>query len=148
LSARSFKKGDGTLELLDASGSIVATLVTQAQSLAGTSWNVVNINNGRQAVVGIVSDSTLTMSFDNCRPGERHNRLQPVHRRVSRRRATPCKFRTSPQRAAPVQITALAEQEQAFLRALESVATMSFEGDRLDLRQPDGALAIILVREQ
>jgi heat shock protein HslJ len=43
---------------------------------------------------------------------------------------------------------ALAEQEQAFLRALESVATMAFEGDRLDLRTSDGALAIILIRER
>jgi heat shock protein HslJ len=42
---------------------------------------------------------------------------------------------------------AMAEQEQAFLRALESVATLSFEGNRLDLRDADGALAIILVRQ-
>jgi heat shock protein HslJ len=43
---------------------------------------------------------------------------------------------------------AVDEQEQAFLRALESVATLSFEGDRLDMRDADGALAIILKRKR
>jgi heat shock protein HslJ len=39
------------------------------------------------------------------------------------------------------------EQEQAFLTALESVATMRFEADRLELRTQAGALAVTLSRE-
>ena len=40
------------------------------------------------------------------------------------------------------------EQEEAFLRALESVATLGFEGDHLVLRQEDGAMAVILERKR
>jgi len=39
------------------------------------------------------------------------------------------------------------EQEQQFLKALETVATVSQEGNRLELRRADGALAVTLARE-
>ena len=41
--------------VLLAGEEIVATFVTDSQSLAGTSWDVVNYNNGRQAVVGLLA---------------------------------------------------------------------------------------------
>jgi len=37
-------------------------------------------------------------------------------------------------------------QEQAFLKALESAATARMEGNGLELRTADGALALSLVR--
>jgi hypothetical protein len=40
------------------------------------------------------------------------------------------------------------QQEQAFLKALESVDTLRFEGHRLDLRRADGALAIALMQDE
>jgi heat shock protein HslJ len=39
------------------------------------------------------------------------------------------------------------EQEQQFLKALETVATAGFEGDRLELRTATGALAMTLTKE-
>jgi heat shock protein HslJ len=38
------------------------------------------------------------------------------------------------------------EQEQAFLNAMASVATMRIEGDRLEFRTADDALALMLRR--
>jgi heat shock protein HslJ len=38
------------------------------------------------------------------------------------------------------------EQEQQFLKALETVATARFEGDRLELRTATGALAATLTK--
>lgn len=144
--ARSFRSGAGTLELLDANGALLATFAAQASTLAGTSWNVMNINNGRQAVVSIVSGSTVTMAFDTtgrvsgttgCNPYSGAYRVEGGTLRFSAvaagRRA-----------CADPEVDA---QEQAFLRAMESVATMDFEGDRLDLREEDGALAMVLVRK-
>ena len=146
INARGFRRGEGTLELLDEEGALLATLAAQARSLAGTSWSVVNINNGRQAVVGMVSDSTVTMAFDD---GGRVSGDTGCNRYTAAYRAEGDTLRISSvaatRRACPDQ--ALAEQEQAFLRALESVATLRFEGDRLDLRDEDGALAVILVRK-
>ena len=39
------------------------------------------------------------------------------------------------------------EQEQQFLQALQGVATARIDGDRLELRTGQGALAATLVRE-
>ncbi len=41
----------------------------------------------------------------------------------------------------------LIEQEQAFLKAPSTVAGTRHEGDRLELRKAEGALAVTLVRE-
>ena len=40
------------------------------------------------------------------------------------------------------------EQEQQFLKALESVATVRFEADRVELRTATGALALTLMKER
>ena len=40
------------------------------------------------------------------------------------------------------------EQERFFLKALETVATMRMEGDGLELRTKDGALAVGLLRSR
>ena len=39
------------------------------------------------------------------------------------------------------------EQEQQFLKALESVATIRQEGERAELRTADGALAMSLLKD-
>jgi heat shock protein HslJ len=39
-------------------------------------------------------------------------------------------------------------QEQAYLRALDTVATMRIEADRLELRTPDGAPVVAFTRER
>lgn len=146
ITARRFRLGDGTLELLDETGGVLVTLATQVQSLADTSWRVVNINNGRQAVVGMVSDSTVTMEFDDegrVSGDTGCNRYTASYRTAGD--ALEFSSVATTRRACPD--PSLADQEQAFLRALASVATLSFEGDRLDLRQTNGELGIILARK-
>ena len=54
---------------------------------------------------------------------------------------------TSPATTRKMCEASLMEQERAFLNALESVATMRFEADRLELRTAAGALAVTLLRE-
>lgn len=126
---------------------MAATFVSQVSSLGGTSWTVVNINNGRQAVVGVVADTALTMEFDaeggvsgttGCNRYSGAYQAEGETLRISSVATT--------RRACPDDATA--EQERAFVRAMETVATMSFEGDRLDLRDGEGALALILVRSR
>lgn len=145
ISARTFRRGDGTLELFDASGAVAVRFQAQAQSLAGTSWSVININNGRQAVVGIEAESTLTMVFD---AEGRVSGSTGCNRYTAAYRAEGDALRFSSVAATRMACpnAELAEQEQDFLRALETVATLSFEGDRMDLRTADDALAVILVR--
>lgn len=147
ISARSFRRSDGTLELLNANGAVAATMVTQADSLAGTSWNVVNINNGREAVVGMISDSTVTLVFDS-EGGVNGTTGCNRYNAAYRAEGDTLHFSSVAATRMACPDEALSEQERAFLRALESVTTLSFEGDRLDLRGADGALAVILVRKR
>jgi heat shock protein HslJ len=144
-SARSFGSSEGTLKLLDADGAVVATLTAQSSSLAGTSWYVTMINNGRQALVGIVSGSTVTIAFDT---QGRVSGSAGCNRYTAAYTADGDSLRFSNMATTRMACgdPALDEQEQQFRRALEAVATLHFESDRLDLRRADGELAMILLR--
>ena len=108
---------------------------------------MVNINNGRQAVVGIVTGSTVTMAFDTA---GRVSGTTGCNRYTAAYLAEGNALRISSVAATRMACAdpAVDEQEQAFLRALESVATLGFEGDRLVLRDKDGAMAIVLDRKR
>ena len=62
--AGSYTATDTQLTIYDTSGAQVLVFEPQAAiSLVGTPWNVVNYNNGKQATVGLVADSTITLAF-------------------------------------------------------------------------------------
>jgi heat shock protein HslJ len=62
---RSYRIEFDTLTLVGADGKSLAQLKEQANQLAGTSWQVTGVNNGRQAVVGVLTGTSLTMVFGN-----------------------------------------------------------------------------------
>lgn len=145
--AGTYRVVDGQLQLASTDGTVLATLSAQPRSLAGTSWRVTGYNNGKQAVVGVLAGTGLTMAFSTdgkvsgsagCNnftapySGEGQTlALGPV--------ATTRKICATPDR--------VMEQEQQFLQALATAASARFEGRRLELRTATGALAVALVRE-
>jgi heat shock protein HslJ len=143
--ARTYRVVDGRLELLGAEGVVLAALAAQSRELAGTSWRATMINNGRAAVVGLVEGTTVTLEFgtDGRAGGSAGcNRWNAGFRSDGRALSfTP----PAATRMACPQDGVMA-QERNFLQALETVATASVEGDRLELRRADGALAITLER--
>lgn len=143
--SRSYRVRDGRLELLGGDGAVLATLVAQPQALAGSAWRATGINNGRGGVVSPVSGSMVTMRFEadgrvggsaGCNRFNAHYVATGPNLRI-----------TAPATTRKMCEASLMEQEQAFLKALESVATMRFEADRLELRTEAGALAVTLSRE-
>ena len=139
--ANAYRVEAGQLQL-SADGAVLATFAPQPPSLAGTSWRVTGYNNGKQAVTSVLAGSNLTMEFAaggklagsaGCNPysvpykaeGDKLS-LGPA--------VTTRKMCAEPER--------VMEQEQLFLRALETVASVRVEGDRLELRTADGALAV------
>ena len=60
---RAYRIEAGSLLLLNASGATLATLAAQANTLAGTAWQVSGYNNGKQAVVSVITGTQLTMEF-------------------------------------------------------------------------------------
>jgi heat shock protein HslJ len=144
--ARGYRVTAGKLELLAADGPVLATFKAQSQSLAGTSWNVTAYNNGRQAVVSVLAGTSLTLSFadDGKVAGSAGcNRFTATYtsdgQKLSIRPATTT-------RKMCAQPDGVMEQEKQFLKALETVATARFEGDRLDLRTTEDALAMTLTK--
>jgi heat shock protein HslJ len=114
-------------------------------SLTGVTWRVTGVNNGRQAVASVVSGTQLTVIFG-------------TDGRVSG--DTGCNMYSGPYTLAGSNITIgplistrraclsdeASAQEQAFLAALEASSTYELMGDRLTLRNTDGATQVTMVR--
>ncbi len=143
---RSYRVADRRLELLGADGAVVATFAAQSQALAGTSWQVTNYNNGRQAVVGILDGTQLTLAFsaDGRIAGSAGcNRYMGTYTQEGGKLTLRPAGTT---RMACPKPEGVMDQEREFLKALETVATARFEGDSLELRTASDALAAMLVR--
>jgi len=143
--ARRYRVSDGRLQLLAADGKVVSTFVAQSAALAGTSWRATAINNGRQAVVGVADGTTVTMDFA---ADGKVSGTAGCNRYMSTWKADGASLRFTAPAATRMACAqpGVMEQEQAFLKALETVTKMVFEGDRLDLRTAADALAVTLNR--
>lgn len=137
----------GRLQLLAADGTVLATFDAQSEGLAGTSWRVTAYNNGRQAVVSTLAGTSLTMAFSGdgrvggsagCNnftaPYTLEGQMLAIGPAAATRRMC-----ASPER--------VMEQERDFLKALETVGTARFEGDRLELRTAGDQLAAVLTKD-
>lgn len=144
--ARTYRIEGGVLQLLDANAKVLATFAAQLQALAGTSWLVTGINNGRNAVVSTHGGSTVTMAFsaDGRFAGSAGcNRYTGLFQTEGKRFRFVAPAATRKMCADPK----LMEQEQAFLKALEAVTTMRIEGSTLEFRDAGGALQVLARRE-
>jgi heat shock protein HslJ len=145
-SAKAYRVKDGQLQLLGDAGTVRATFDPQSTTLAGTSWRANAINNGRGAVQGLVSDSTVTLAFDD---QGRFSGSSGCNRYMGRYTVSDATLRLSP--AASTRMACpderLAAQEDAYLKALATVSTLRMEADRLELRTASGALAASFTRE-
>jgi heat shock protein HslJ len=144
--AKSFRIDGERLELLAADGKASATFASQSRSLAGTSWSATGINNGRQAVSSLLNGSSVTMDFGNdgvVSGSAGCNRYTAPYSSDGSALTIGQAAATQMMCASPEGVM---EQEQQFLRALATVATARFEGDRLELRTAKGSLAVSLRR--
>ncbi|MBK8046078.1 MAG: META domain-containing protein [Anaerolineales bacterium] len=140
-SAATFAIQDGVLTLADSTGAPVAVFAAQNTGLAGTNWNAIAYNNGNQAVVGLVEGSTITADFSadgvvsgnsGCNSysggfttdGEGNIQIGPL--------ASTMMACADP---------GVSEQEAAYLAALGTAATYQIDGDTMQLRTADDALA-------
>jgi heat shock protein HslJ len=139
---RSYRIEYDTLTLFNADGKPLARLKEQANQLAGTSWQVTAVNNRRQAVVSVLAGTTLTMAFGNdgkLSGSAGCNNFNAAFRAEGRALSITAPVATRMMCAQPEGRMA---QETQFLAALASAAEARREGDRLELRTTDGALAV------
>ena len=146
--ARGYRIDGARLLLLSADGATLLALAAQSLLLEGSSWHATGINNGRQAVQGVLSGTTVTLSFGA--EGDASGSAGCNHY-SGRYEASGSSISiggiavTSMSCAAPEGVM---EQEQAFLKALATAKSVRFEGNRLELRTEGGALAASFARAE
>jgi heat shock protein HslJ len=112
--------------------------------LAGTSWRVSSYNNGAGAVVSVSEATIVTAAFDQaqvsgnggCNPYSGPYWVSGPNIAIGPLAANQMMCGQP----------GVMDQEQQFLAALQSAATYQLDGNQLELRRADGALAVILVR--
>jgi heat shock protein HslJ len=132
--------------VLFAGNDIVLTYIAEVQTLEGTAWSVVNYNNGREAVVGLLEGTEITLNFDEidlngnagCNNYFAGYEVQNDNIVIAPPGSTML-FCEAPR--------GVMTQEAAYLAALETAATWKVEGDQLWLRTPEDAIAVIAVKE-
>jgi heat shock protein HslJ len=147
--ARMWRLDAGRLVLMDATGASLASFEAQDRSLAGTRWRATAINNGRQAVVGVDAGLTVTLEFSA--DGLRASGLAACNRYSAAVAIDGASVSFAPAAASKKMCGEPADVmlvERQFLDALATVASARIEGERLELRTADGALAATLVRER
>jgi heat shock protein HslJ len=139
---RSYRIEFDTLTLFNADGKPLARLKEQANQLAGTRWQVTALNNGRQAVVGVLAGTRLTMVFgsDGKLSGSAGcNNFNATYRAEGSALNIGTPVATRMMCAQP---EGRMTQEAQFLAALASTAQARREGDRIELRTAADALAV------
>jgi heat shock protein HslJ len=140
--AASFIASAGTLAVFDKDGGqILSYLEEEAPSLAGTEWSATGYNNGKGAVVTPVAGSELTALFsaDGTVSGSSGVNTFSGEYTLDGLKITIGPLATTLMASSD---PALAEQEAAYLAALQSAARFTIKGNELELRREDGALAV------
>jgi heat shock protein HslJ len=146
LGAADLRMTGDELSLLDAEGKALATFSAQSQRLAGTSWRATGINDGKGGVVSVLAGTHVTLEFGD--DGQQATGWSGCNRYTSRvtTNDTALGFESPAATRKACPQPGVMEQERTFLDALASVATSRLEGDRLELRRADGAIALVLYR--
>ena len=140
--AKTYSVKNDQLTLLDSAGSALGVYVAQSQELSGSSWEVISYNNGKQAVTSVMLGTSLTASFgtdgnvsgnSGCNSYSGSYTLSTNQVTIGPLAATK-KFCGEP--------AGVMDQESQYLAALQSAASYQVEGNLLELRTKDGALAV------
>jgi heat shock protein HslJ len=145
-SARSYSLVGSKLSLKGRFGLKLAEFTVQSQSLAGTSWSVLSYNNGKQAVVSVVTTTKLTASFDAKGNLSGFAGCNDYNADVT---ATPPEIEVGPvasTRKSCSTPTGVMTQETAYLAALSTAATYHIDGSKLEFRTAGGAIAADFTR--
>jgi heat shock protein HslJ len=129
------------LTLYGPNNTEIASYKATSQDLSGTSWQVIGYNNGKQAVTSVIAGTEMYIDFGkdgSITGGAGCNTY-----------SGPYTVTGNQIQIGPLASTMMAcgdppgimEQEQQYLAALGTAATYQIEGNVLELRTSDGALA-------
>jgi heat shock protein HslJ len=139
--AKSYTVSGDKLTLFGTNNKELVNYKATSQDLAGTSWQVIGYNNGKQAVTSVIAGTEMYIDFGkdgSITGGAGCNTY-----------SGPYTVNGNQIKIGPLASTRMAcgdppgimEQEQQYLAALETAATYQIERTVLELRTADGALA-------
>ncbi|MEZ4515633.1 MAG: META domain-containing protein [Chloroflexota bacterium] len=137
------------LMIANADGDTILTFVaTEPISLTSVTWSAVNYNNGNQAVVSLLADTTITAVFaeDGTLSGSAGCNTYTTSYTVDGDSMTIAPAATT--RMMCEQPEGVMDQEAQYLSALETTATYRIDGNTLTLRTADGAMVANFVVEE
>lgn len=140
--AATYEVSEDSLILYDSSGNPVTVFAAVSQDLAGTSWEVISYNNGQGGVVTVLSGTTLTANFgeDEELSGNAGCNEYTGTYEADGESIKLVPFGTTRKNCPEPE--GVMQQESAYLAALETAASYSFDGMTLNMRTVDGATAV------
>ena len=129
------------LTLFGPNNTAIASYKAASQDLAGTSWNVIGYNNGKQAVTSVIAGTQMDIQFGKDGTVSGKSGCNTYN--------GPYTVNGNQIKIGPLASTMMAcgdpagimDQEQQYLTALGTAATYQIENNVLELRTSDGALA-------
>jgi len=137
---------DKQLQLIDRAGNVLVSLIPAEVSLAGSSWDAISYNNGKQAVVSLVTGTKITARFGEDGRITGHvgcNGYFASYKVTGQRMAIGPPASTRRVCAEPEGVM---EQEFLYLKALATAMQYRISGSRLELRNSQGSVAAVFVR--
>jgi heat shock protein HslJ len=139
-SAETFEISGDELTLFNEASDALVTYVAGSNELAGTSWEVISYNNGKEAVVSVIIDTTLTADFgeDGQLTGNAGCNSYFASYETDENKIT----------IGPAGMTEMfcgdpegvMEQEQLYLAALGTADVYRIEADRMEMRTAEGSM--------
>jgi heat shock protein HslJ len=140
--AASYEIVENQLNIFNAEGDTLLSFEPQvAASLTGVVWQATNYNNGKEAVVTVLEDTEITANFgeDGTVSGSAGCNNYSGTYTVDGDQISIGPLAMT--RMACVEPAGVMEQETAYVMALETAAVYAIQGDVLELRTAEGALA-------
>lgn len=143
-SAATFQIIANRLELISESGELAAMFTAAEPATIEGSWQVIGYNNGREAVVSVIIGTELTADFvEGTVSGSAGCNNYTASYEVGGDQISIGPAATT--RMACGEPEGIMEQENEFLAALQTAATYRIDGDRMEMRDESGALAVSFV---
>lgn len=122
------------------------TMIDQGNSLAKTSWSVTSYNNGNQAVVSMIPETAVNMTFGDDGTVSGNSGCNSFTGQYAPSGSNIAVSQLASTMMACESPEGVMDQEAAFLAALQSAATWQIRGNELSMRTAEDALAIMAVR--
>ena len=144
--ANRYQLRGGQLILLDGT-TVLATFIAAKADLAGSTWLVTGYNNGREAVVSPLLGADIIINIDDANLISGNAGCNDFFATLAVADGAIEVGSVGATRRFCGEPAGVMEQEAEFFAALESAATYTVDGDFIELRNADDAIAVHMVRE-